>query len=96
MDRPAVNPSHPDQASGARPQRRSLAIWGTLIALGAIVAFLVGRSTTGAASSTDGGGLLYYLPFLLLMLPCLLMPFMMGHGDDQGSHDSRGSPRQDR
>lgn len=78
MDRPSGSHLNLSHGSSPRSRRRSLMLWGTLIVVGMIIAFLAGRSTLSDSSSTSAGGLLYYLPFLLLMLPCLMMPFMWG------------------
>lgn len=81
-------------ASRERSSRSMSARWGMLLGVLALAALVLFAGWgTGGAWSTGGTGLI----FLLFLLPCLLMPFMMGRGhsgtSDQNNVDDKGGPR---
>ena len=88
IDRAATAPAATRGHSGARSSHFLRTPWGMLLAMlavGAVVLF-VAPNLGGGSWSVGGTGLL----LLLILLPCLLMPFMMGRGHSDRSDQSTG------
>ncbi|QRM35302.1 hypothetical protein [Microvirga sp. VF16] len=87
-----------DQTKHSRPvrgrlSRSMLARWGMILALltVAVVFLFAGPETGGGSWPTGGTGLI----LLLFLLPCLLMPFLMGRRHSGTSERKNSDDRTD-